>query len=205
LKARPSVFVVDSDPAVCRDLTGAGKLMGAAVKPFASAEQFLEAYDPSVPGCLVVDIQLPGMSGLELQQHLAARGMAVPIVIVSAHADVRIAVEAMTRGAISVLQKPFQMSELLAAIRLGFERDSQERAAQARQTRLEAQRAQLTAKEQQVLDLIAAGKTNKQIAADLHRSVRAVEDRRARMMKKLGVRSLAELIRWREAAGAGES
>lgn len=191
---RPTLFLVDDDPAISRALASAGQLLGLPVLSFSSAEQFLRCYDRSQPGCLILDIKMPGMSGLELQQKLITEGIHLPVIMISGHADVRIAVEAMSRGAMTLLEKPFRLDELLAHIRRAIELDAERRASQAQRDQAEALWTQLTPKEREVLELIRAGKINKQIATDLHISLRAVEDRRARLMKRLQVRSLAELL-----------
>lgn len=194
MTSQPTIFVVDDDPAVSRALASAGKLLDLPVRAYASAQEFLNAYDTRQAGCLVLDIRMPGMTGLELQQKLDEQGIELPIIMISGHADVRIAVEAMTRGAVTLLEKPFRLDELLAQIRRALERDVRCREAKAKQAELAQRLEDLTFKEREVLDLIAAGKTNKQIAAQLHLSLRAVEDRRARLMKKLQARTVAELV-----------
>ena len=193
MSAEPTIFVVDDDAAVGRALQSAGKLLGRPVRAFASAAEFLAAYADE-PGCLVLDIRMPGMTGLELQRALADAGAGIPVVMISGHADVRIAVEAMTLGAVTLLEKPFRLDELLAHVRKGLERDAAQRAARQSATDAGARLGALTAKEREVLDLIAAGKTNREMADALGLSVRAVEDRRARLMKKVNAGSVAELV-----------
>ena len=192
--AEPTIFLVDDDPAVRRALAGAGQLLGLPIASFATAEEFLQVYDRSRPGCLVLDLKMPGMSGLELQQALTEAGIDLPVIMISGHADVRIAVEAMSRGAVTLLEKPFLLDELLDQIRKALELDAARRAARIRPVEGEGPRERLTPKEREVFERIVAGKTNKQIAAELQLSIRAVEDRRARLLKKLHVRSLAELV-----------
>jgi FixJ family two-component response regulator len=194
VEPEPTIFVVDDDAAVGRALASAGRLLGYPVRGFASAAEFLAAYDPSQPGCLVLDIKMPGMTGLELQRKLAEDGVAIPIVMMSGHADVRIAVEAMTLGAVTLLEKPFRLDELLDFVRQAVAIDRDSRAARLRRSETDARLALLTPKEREVLELVAAGKTNKAIAAELNLSVRAVEDRRARLMRKVRVGSVAELV-----------
>jgi len=194
MKPEPTIFVVDDDAAVRRAIASAGRLLGRPVKPFASAADFLATFDSSQPGCLVLDLKMPGMTGIELQQQLVNEGVALPIVVVSGHADVRIAVDVMTRGAITVLEKPFRLEELLAQLRKALEQDAKHRREAAAQAEANAKLAGLTAKEREVLEAIAAGKTNKEIAEDLGLSLRAVEDRRARLMKKVEARTVAELV-----------
>ena len=189
-----TIFVVDDDAAVGRALASAGKLLGNPVRAFPSAADFLDAYSGE-PGCLVLDIRMPGMTGLELQRKLADGGVTIPVVMISGHADVRIAVEAMSLGAVTLLEKPFRLDELLAHVRKALAKDVADRAERQSSADTDARLAGLTAKEREVLDLIAAGKTNREMADDLGLSVRAVEDRRARLMKKVDARSVAELVR----------
>ncbi len=194
MTAEPTIFLVDDDAGVCSALASAGALLGHPVRAFASAAEFLAGYDPAVPGCLVLDVKMPGMSGLELQRKLADEGVRIPIVMVSGHADVRIAVEAMSLGALTLLEKPFRLDELIAHLRAALARDAVARATASRQDAAAARLAALTPKEREVLERIARGATNKDIAADLGLSVRAVEDRRARLMKKMDARSVADLV-----------
>jgi len=194
MTAVPTIFVVDDDAAVRRAVASAGKLLGHPVKAFASAAEFLAALPPDQPGCLVLDVKMPGMTGLELQQILADDGVTLPVIMISGHADVRIAVETMTLGAQTLLEKPFSLNELLEQMRRAIERDTAARAARGHADEAKAKLASLTAKEREVLDHVSEGWTNKAIADKLGLSVRAVEDRRARLMRKVGAESLVELI-----------
>lgn len=194
MSTEQTIFVVDDDAAVGRALESAGKLIGCSVRVFASAAEFLAAYDDA-PGCLVLDIRMPGMTGLELQRKLADDGIGVPVVMISGHADVRIAVEAMTLGAVTLLEKPFRLEELLTQVRKALDRDSTARAARQQTADADARLAALTSKEREVLDLVATGKTNREMADALKLSVRAVEDRRARLMRKVNAGSVVELVR----------
>lgn len=191
---QPSIFVVDDDPAVRRALSSVGQLLEVSVVTFSSAEEFLSSYDPSHPGCLVSDIKMPGMTGIELQQRLSDEGIAIPIIMISGHANVRIAVEVMSRGALTLLEKPCRLDEITVHIRQALKIDAERRAASRQQEEARAQLARLTFKEREVLELVANGKTNKEIASTLQLSIRAVEDRRSRAMKKLGARSVVELV-----------
>jgi FixJ family two-component response regulator len=195
VSAEPTIFVVDDDAAVGRALQSAGKLLGHPVRAFASAAEFLAAYSPEQPGCLVLDIRMPGMTGLELQRKLADDGANIPVVMISGHADVRIAVEAMTLGAVTLLEKPFRLDELLSHVRKALEKDAAARAARQQSADADQRLAALTQKEREVLELIATGKTNREMADALGLSVRAVEDRRARLMKKVNAGSVAELVK----------
>lgn len=190
----PTVFVVDDDDAVRKAVASAGGLLGHPVRAFASAADFLATYTPDQSGCLVLDVKMPGMTGLELQRKLADDGTTLPVVMISGHADVRIAVEAMTLGAVTLLEKPFSLDELLAQVRKAIERDAAERASRGKAEDARAKLAALTPKEREVLDQVIAGCTNREIADTLGLSVRAVEDRRARLMRKMGANSLAELV-----------
>jgi FixJ family two-component response regulator len=194
VEPEPTIFVVDDDAAVCRAIAGASKLLGRPVRSFASAVEFLAAYDPAQPGCLVLDLKMPEMTGVELQQKLTGEGVAIPIVVVSGHADVRTAVEVMTLGAVTLLEKPFRLDELLTHLRRALDLDAANRARAARHAEADARLAVLTPKEREVLEAIAAGKTNRKIAEQLRLSLRAVEDRRARLMRKVQARSVADLV-----------
>ncbi|VTR97372.1 response regulator transcription factor [Tuwongella immobilis] len=191
----PTIYVVDDDEAVRRAIASAGTLLGQRVQGFGSAEAFLAECGSDPIGCLVLDIKMPGLTGLELQRRLADDGITLPIIMISGHADVRIAVESMTLGAMTLLEKPFRLEELLGHLRKALEKDRQDREARSRVADGQARLATLTGKEREVLELIAAGKTNREMAESLGLSVRAVEDRRARLMKKVEARSIAELIR----------
>jgi RNA polymerase sigma factor (sigma-70 family) len=182
---QPTILVVDDDPGVSRAMKSVGQLLDLPVQSFSSAREFLSNYHASQPGCLILDIKMPGMSGLELQQELVERGIQIPIIMISGHADVRIAVDAMNRGAVTLLEKPCRLDELTSYIRSALKTDQEYRESQNRQQQTQTRLAQLTPKESEVFDLIAAGKTNREIAELLHLSVRAIEDRRSRLMKKL--------------------
>ncbi len=190
----PTVFVVDDDDAVRKAVAAAGGLLGHPVRAFASAMDFLAAYTPDQAGCLVLDVKMPGLSGLELQRRLADDGVTLPVIMISGHADVRIAVEAMTLGALTLLEKPFRLDDLLAQVRIAIDKDTADRATRDRDDDARGRLAALTPKEREVLDQVVAGRTNRVIAEQLGVSVRAVEDRRARLMRKAGVTSLAELV-----------
>ncbi len=190
----PTVFLIDDDPAIIAALKELVGLLGLQAVAYRSASEFLEAYRPSGPGCLVLDVRMPGMSGLELQKELLARGIELPTIIITGFGDVRMAVEAMKAGAIEFLEKPFRPQELCdhihRAIKLATDKwQSREHCEQLRQ-----QLASLTSAEKEVLKLVVVGKTNRMIAEELGLSVRTIEDRRARMMRKLGMKSRAELI-----------
>jgi RNA polymerase sigma factor (sigma-70 family) len=191
---QPTVFVVDDDPAINQAVTDLVEVIGLKASTYTSAIDFLEDFKPSGPACLVLDIRMPGMSGLELQKKLAAAESKVPVVVITGHGDIRMAVEAMKLGAIEFLEKPFRAQELCDSIQKAIRLDEENWRLRQRQQQADQTYARLTPAERQVMDLVVAGKTNKMIAEQLGLSVRAVEDRRARMMKKLGVESRAELL-----------
>ncbi len=198
--AEPTVFIVDDDPEVGISLGNMVELIDLRTESFQSADAFLEAYRPRGPACLVLDVRMPGMGGLELQNRLQQLGADLPIIMISGHADVRLAVDAMKAGAKDFLEKPFRMQELCEAIQrvIRLEKDRWGKA--ERRERSHRKIESLTAAERTVLDLVAAGKTNKVIAQELGLSVRAVEDRRRRMMKKLHLTSREELHKLVDAA-----
>ena len=167
---------------------------GVAVRTFASAAAFIQDYRRGDAGCLVLDVRLPGMSGPELQDYLRREGIEIPIVFMSAHGDVRIAVEAMKGGAVDFIQKPFDYREALAIVRRAFERDGEARDRSAKRAQLAERLAALTERERGVLQCIIQGKTNKAIAAELDITVKTVEAHRARVMEKMAADSVAELV-----------
>ncbi len=190
----PTIFLVDDDPAVIRSLTALVEVVFPTVKSYASAVEFLSAYPPHCPGCLVLDVAMPGMNGLELQRKLIQDKIDLPIVFITGHGNVQMAVSAMQAGAVNFLEKPFHEQELWDSIRKALEADAQNRRRRTRRYRVEERLAQLSEGERAVLNLILEGKLNKEIAAELGLSNRTVEDRRARLMKKMGARSVAELV-----------
>jgi two-component system, LuxR family, response regulator FixJ len=188
-----TVYLVDDDTAALRALAALVKVVFPRVEMFSSAADFLRAYRQQ-PGCLVLDVAMPGMNGLELHRKLIHDKIALPVVFVTGHGNVPMAVEAMQMGAVNFLQKPVQEQELWESIRRAIELDTQNRRRRARRQRAEERLSRLTPGERQVLDLILEGKINKEIAIQLSLSTRTIEDRRAKLMKKIGVTSLAELV-----------
>ena len=193
--ARQLVHVVDDDPAVRRSLAWLLEGEGLVVQVHASAEEFLEALIPEQPGCALVDLRMPGMSGLELQQALAARGVALPVVFVTAHGDVPLAVTAMRRGAVDFVEKPFNDEALVAAVRRALSVDTRKRGSHEEQLAFYARVANLSPREREVLQAVVAGKANKSIAAALGISIKTVEVHRGRVMDKISAGSLADLVR----------
>jgi len=190
-----TVFVVDDDPAIRESLRWLIESVGLGVKIFTTAQEFLEGYDPALPGCLVLDIRMPGMSGLDLQNELAARKVNIPILIITGHAEVPVAVRAMKAGALDFIEKPFSDQLLLDRIRRAIEKDAEFRRADSQRAEVAARLAQLTPREREVMDLVIAGKANKVIASELGLSPKTVEVHRAHVMKKMRVDSLADLVR----------
>lgn len=189
------IYVVDDDEAMRDSMNWLLEGEGYAVACFESGEHFLAAYRDDMRGCLVLDVRMPEMSGLELHEHLADRGSALPVIFVTGHGDVPMAVGALQRGACDFIEKPFHNEDLLARIQRALALDC-EQATRRRRTDAIAQRLELlTQREREVMDLVVAGKLNKQIADALDISMKTVEAHRARVMDKMGARTLAELVR----------
>ena len=196
MKEKPAtVFVVDDDEAVRTSLRLLLKSVGLPVETFASAQEFLDQFDPRRAGCLVLDIRMPGMSGLELQQHLNDRHSIMPIVFITGHGDVPMAVEAMQAGAVDFIQKPFRDQDLIDRINRALDKDREMRSELRERDEIRRRMSQLTPREREVLELVTQGKANKVIAGDLNVSQRTVEIHRARVMEKMGANSLAHLVR----------
>jgi len=190
----PTVFIVDDDEAVRRSLEALVRSVGLNVESFASGQDFLASFDPDRPGCLVLDIRMPGMSGTELQETLRQRGSPLPVIIITGHGDVPIAVHAMKHGAVDFIEKPFSKQLLLDRIHDAIVRDSRARDVQTKRHKIHERLATLTPRERQVLDLVAAGKPNKRIAAELGVSKKTVEVHRSHVMRKMQAGSLAEVV-----------
>lgn len=196
---RPTVFIVDDDPAVRESMSLLMASEGIPARSFPAAADFLERCPQGAPGCLVLDVRMPGMSGLELQMVLDAHGIDLPVIFLTAYADVPMAVEAVRAGAVDVLQKPVKAEQLLEciakALRINAAAVSRREEEAEHHRRLE----RLTPREREVLALVVTGMTNKRIAAELQVSRRTVETHRANIMRKTGAGSLPELIRTAEA------
>jgi len=190
----PCVSVVDDDALVLRSLERVLKSGGFAVRTFPSPEDFL-ARRPAGPGCVVLDMAMPGLSGLELQKALADSGDPCPVVFLSGQSDIPATVEAMKAGAVDFLTKPVERGKLLESVRAALARDVVDRAARERSDAVAVQVASLTAREREVLELVAEGLLNKQIAARLGTAEKTVKVHRARAMRKMGAGSVAELVR----------
>ncbi len=190
-----TVFVVDDDDAVRTSLRLLLKSVGLPVETFGSAQEFLDGFDADRSGCLVLDIRMPGMSGLELQQRLNEIHSIVPIVFITGHGDVPMAVEAMQHGAVDFIQKPFRDQDLIDRINQALEKDRENRSGLRDRDKIRERMKHLTPREHEVLALVTKGKANKVIAGDLDVSQRTVEIHRARVMEKMEASSLAHLVR----------
>jgi FixJ family two-component response regulator len=194
-KTRPAtVMVVDDDTGVRNAMRLLLKSVGLESALYASAQEFLAAYQPAQPGCLVLDIRMPGMSGLELQEQLNLRGAVIPVIFMTGHGDIPMAVEAMQHGAFDFLQKPFRDQDLLDRIQRAIVKDGELRKSLGEHERIRTHLESLTPREREVLDLMTKGKQNKAIAQDLGVSPRTIEIHRARVMEKMGAQSVAELV-----------
>ena len=191
---QPTAYVVDDEESIRTLWEWLMTSNGIAVQTFASAAAFIQSYRRGDPGCLVLDVRLPGMSGPELQDYLRREAMEIPIVFVSAHGDVPTAVNALKGGAVDFIQKPFDYRQAVAVVRGALERDAQDRERRARREQLAERLAALTERERGVLQRIIEGKANKVIAAELEISVKTVEAHRAKVMEKMAVDSVAELV-----------
>jgi len=192
---QPTVFVVDDDPGIRDSVTWLFQSVGLPVETYGSAQKFLDTYVPSRPGCLILDVRLPGMGGLDLLEALRRRGATLPVIVVTAFGEVHSAVRAMKGGAIDVMEKPTRDQVLLDRVQQALELDRRTRATLASRAEAAARYARLSKRELEVLGLIIAGKANKVIATDLKLSPKTVEAHRAAIMRKLGVHSIAELVR----------
>ncbi|HXU41353.1 MAG TPA: response regulator [Burkholderiales bacterium] len=189
------VSVIDDDAAVLRSVGRLLQAAGYAVQTFSSSQDFLTHPGGGAPGCIVMDLSMPGMGGLDLQQALAKKADRRPVVFISGQGSIATSVAAMKAGAIDFLTKPFDASRLLGAVSAAIERDLSSRGAQRERAAVEGRLASLTPREREVLEMVAAGKLNKQIAAALGTAEKTVKVHRARMMRKMQVDSLAGLIR----------
>jgi FixJ family two-component response regulator len=197
----PIVFVIDDDESVRRGLTNLFESVGLRVETFRSAPELLQRDLPDVPSCLVLDIRLPGMSGLDFQVMLEKAAIHIPIVFMTGHGDIRMSVQAMKAGAADFLAKPFRQQEMLDAVTAAIERDRKRRKGAKIVSNLQARFETLTLREREILASVSAGLLNKQIAAELGIAEITVKQHRGRVTKKMGARSLAELLRAAEMLG----
>jgi RNA polymerase sigma factor (sigma-70 family) len=191
----PVVFVVDDDPSVRSSLKFLLSTVGLQVESFDSADSFLLKKPADAPGCLVLDVRLPGLSGLDFQRELAARKIRIPIVFLTGHGDIPMSVRAMKAGAVEFLTKPFRDQDLLDAVRIALERDRGRREQEKEVTDLQVRFDSLTAREQQVIAMLVSGMLNKQIAAQLGTAESTVKVQRSRAMEKMQAESLVDLVR----------
>lgn len=202
--AIPTVFLVDDEPSVLRALCRLLRVAGHQVRAFPSSQEFLATHDLAAPGCVVLDLAMPDLNGLELQEALAASGSQRPIVFISGHGDISSSVQAMKAGAVDFLTKPVDEDDLLTAVRRAIEKDRQMREAWAELQAIGVRLATLTPREREVFQHVVAGRLNKQIAADLGTVEKTIKVHRSRMMEKMGVRSLADLVRMAERTEMGQ-
>jgi RNA polymerase sigma factor (sigma-70 family) len=191
----PVVFVVDDDPSVRSSLKFLLSSMGLQVESFDSAETFLQRKPPDAPSCLVLDVRLRGLSGLDFQRELAARNIRIPIVFVTGHGDIPMSVRAMKAGAIEFLTKPYRDQDLLDAVRIALERDRARREQEKEVTDLQQRFDSLTPREQEVISMVVSGMLNKQIAGQLGTAENTVKVHRSRAMEKMNAQSVADLVR----------
>lgn len=191
---KATVFIVDDDQAVRDSLSMLVETVELRPQTFGNAQEFLDSYDRSQAGCLVVDVRMPGMNGLELQSRLAVEGIDIPVVIITGHGDVFMAVQALKAGAVDFIEKPFRDQELLNSIQRAIAIDEKVRKEQGERDKVEVRLEQLTPREREVMNLLAKGKSNKEVAAELDISRKTVDFHRVRILEKMGVDSLVELV-----------
>lgn len=202
---KAAVYVVDDDPSVRKALERLLRSADYDAKTFASAPEFLDFTCPDTPGCLILDIKMPELSGLELQDRLSEKGISLPIIFITGHGTVPASVKAFKAGAMDFLQKPFKDAELLDAISRGIEKHRRLRREQKEMNALRTRLETLTPREREVFSLVACGLLNKQVAFDLGITEKTVKVHRARVMQKMGAQSLADLVRFAEKLGIRSS
>lgn len=204
-KLEPTVFVVDDDEAVRSSVKWLVQSAGWNVKTHASAHEFLEDYDPARPGCLVLDVRMPGMSGLELQELMKSRGLEIPVIFITGHGDVPMAVRAVKAGAIDFIQKPFGDEHLLGRIQLAIEKDKKARELREGQEGMTLLLGRLTPREHDVLQLLVEGCSLKEVAAKLYRSYKTVDNHKGSIMRKLEVTDRVDLVKFAIRAGVAKA
>ena len=202
VEERAVVFVIDDDLSMRLALEDLVRSVGLEVRAFAAPQEFLQSKPPDAPACLVLDVRLPGMSGLTFQQELAKEGLALPVIFITGHGDIPMSVRAMKAGAVEFLTKPFHDQDLLDAIHGAIERDRKRRREAVRIAELRERFATLTERERQIMTLVVIGRANKQIAAELTLSEMTVKVHRGQVMRKMKAASLPELVRMADRLGA---
>jgi len=202
---QPTVFVIDDDVSVCEAVKGVVKSVGLRAETFASTQDFLRKWPPDGPSCLVLDVRLPGLSGLDFQQELTTASIQIPIIFLTGYGDIPMSVRAMKAGAVEFLTKPFRDQDLLDAIQQALDRDRLMRRQRSETAAWRQRFEALTARERQVMALVVAGRLNKQIAAELGTSEVTVKIQRGRVMHKMQAESVADLVRMAEKLGIRSS
>ena len=202
MDANATVFVVDDDAAMRDSLKDLIRSVGLRVELYASAQDFLRSEHPDVPGCLVLDVRMPGLSGLDLQRRLTEAGVSMPIIFISGHGDVPMTVRALKAGALEFLTKPFRDQDLLDAIQQALDRDCQARDERAATEAVHRRFVSLTPREREVMAKVVAGLLNKEIAAEFRTSETTVKTHRRQVMEKMGANSLPELVRMADRLGS---
>jgi RNA polymerase sigma factor (sigma-70 family) len=200
-EAEATVFVVDDDAPLRESLRNLIRSVGLRVELFASAQEFLQSQQPDTPSCLVLDVRMPGLSGLDLQKQTSEAGLEIPIIFITGHGDVPMTVRAMKAGAVEFLTKPFRDQDLLDAIQQALERSRNAREQRAATKELRQRFASLTPREREVMERVVAGLLNKQIGAELGTSETTVKIHRHQVMEKMGAGSLPELVRMADRLG----
>jgi len=195
------VFVIDDDASIREAISRLLHAIGLTVRTFGSAREFLQHRLPDIPACLVLDVRLPGLSGLDLQREMVERGIHVPVIFITGHGDIPMSVQAMKAGAVEFLTKPFRDQDLLDAVRSGIQRDRKGRKERAEVAKLREDLGQLTSREREVMSLVVAGFLNKQIALRLGASEKTIKIHRGRVMQKMRADSLADLVKMSQKLG----
>lgn len=203
MKSEPIVHVVDDEEDVRRALALLLRSVNLGAQTYGSAQEFLDTYRSGSPGCLVVDVRLPGMSGLELQERLAKAGITLPVIVITGHGDIPMAVRAMRAGALDFIEKPFNDQALIDRVHEGIQRSLHVQDAAGERAEIERRHATLTERERQIMAQVAQGRLNKQIADELGVSTRTVETHRAHIIEKMGATSLSHLVRMAVAMAPG--